>query len=176
MWMRVKPTMEETVAQEILAHYQSYYRLSYSYLKNKEDAMDAVQESAYKAMVKCGHLKNPDAVSSWVYRIVVNTSLDLLRRRAKRPLVLSEQTADLSCAQPDEPPDKVDLSAALSLLDEKEHAIIVLRFYENKKISEITQILGENENTVKSRMYRAFKKMKLELEQEGALPPFEIGG
>ena len=55
MWMRVKPTMEETVAQEILAHYQSYYRLSYSYLKNKEDAMDAVQESAYKAMVKCGH-------------------------------------------------------------------------------------------------------------------------
>ena len=51
MWMRVKPTMEETVAQEILAHYQSYYRLSYSYLKNKEDAMDAVQESAYKAMV-----------------------------------------------------------------------------------------------------------------------------
>ena len=48
--------------------------------------------------------------------------------------------------------------------------------YENKKISEIAQILGENENTVKSRMYRAFKKMKLELEQEGALPPFEIGG
>ena len=41
--------------------------------------------------------------------------------------------------------------------------------YENKKISEIAQILGENENTVKSRMYRAFKKMKLELEQEGAL-------
>ena len=81
------------MAQEILAHYQSYYRLSYSYLKNKEDAMDAVQESAYKAMVKCGHLKNPDAVSSWVYRIVVNTSLELLRRRAKRPLVLSEQTA-----------------------------------------------------------------------------------
>ena len=40
--MRVKPTMEETVAQEILAHYQSYYRLSYSYLKNKEDAMDAL--------------------------------------------------------------------------------------------------------------------------------------
>ena len=107
---------------------------------------------------------------------MVNTSLELLRRRAKRPLVLSEQTADLSCAQPDEPPDKVDLSAALSLLDEKEHAIIVLRFYENKKISEIAQILGENENTVKSRMYRAFKKMKLELEQEGALPPFEIGG
>ena len=76
----------------------------------------------------------------------------------------------------DEPPAKVDLSAALSLLDEKEHAIIVLRFYESKKISEIAQILGENENTVKSRMYRAFKKMKLELEQEGALPPFEIGG
>lgn len=174
--MCVKPTIEERVAQEILSHYQSYYRLSYSYLKNKEDAMDAVQESAYKAMVKCGHLKKPDALSSWIYRIVVNTSLELLRRRAKRNLALLEQAADLSRTQAEDAPVPVDLSAALSLLDEKEHAIIVLRFYENKKISEIAQILGENENTVKSRMYRAFKKMKLELEQDGALPPFEIGG
>ena len=47
--------------------------------------MDAVQESAYKAMVKCGHLKNPDAVSSWVYRIVVNTSLRALAPQGQAP-------------------------------------------------------------------------------------------
>lgn len=174
--MSVKPTMEERVQQEILSQYQSYYRLAYSYVKNKEDAMDVVQDSAYKAIAKCDHLRNPDVVSSWVYKIVVNTALELLRRKAKNRKIETEQAADLSREATETVRDPIDLSSVLSLLDEKEHAIIVLRFYENKKISEVAQILGENENTIKSRMYRAFKKMKLELEQDESLSSFRIGG
>lgn len=60
-----------------------YTYFAYSYVKNKEDALDIVQDSIYKAMTRMDLLKDHDAVKSWFYRIVVNTSLDFLRRNKK---------------------------------------------------------------------------------------------
>lgn len=171
----MNPSIEARVNEEILSHYQSYYRLAFSYLKNREDAMDVVQESVYKAMSKCQHLKKADAVSSWMYKIVVNTALQTLRLRSRAPLPLHD-------TEPPGPPERsgndppADLAGALDQLEEKDRAVLILRYFEDKKLSEVALILDEKESTVKSRLYRALKKMKLNLEQDGPLPPFEIGG
>lgn len=171
----MNPSIEARVTEEILSHYQSYYRLAFSYLKNREDAMDAVQESVYKAMIKCQHLKKADAVSAWMYKIVVNTALQALRNRSRAPLPLHD-------TEPPGPPESAgktppaDLAGALDQLEEKDRAVLILRYFEDRKLSEIALILEEKESTVKSRLYRALKKMKLTLEHDGPLPPFEIGG
>ena len=52
-------------------------------MRNQDDALDVVQESAYRAIKDCKGVRNKDYLSTWIYRIVVNTSLDMLRRKKK---------------------------------------------------------------------------------------------
>lgn len=68
----------EQIADHFIKYKENYYRLKYSYVRNPEDALDIVQESAYKAISSAESLKNPDYIKTWLYRIVVNTSLDFL--------------------------------------------------------------------------------------------------
>ena len=57
----------------------------------------------------------------------------------------------------------IDLQRALNSMSKEDKAVIELRFFEDLKLSEIAEILGENISTIKSRLYRGLKKMKLEL-------------
>ena len=57
------------------------YRLSYSILKNEADAQDAVQEAIYNAYKKLETLKDKRKFKSWIYKIVTNTSFEILRNK-----------------------------------------------------------------------------------------------
>ena len=72
--------LQQQIENEILQSYQSLYRLAYSYVKNPDDAMDVVQESAYKAILHADEMRFRETVKGWLCRIVVNTALDLIRR------------------------------------------------------------------------------------------------
>ena len=108
---------EQAVERALTEGYEKYYRLAYSYVHNEADALDIVQEAAYKAILKSDSLKEPQYVETWVYRIVVNEACSFLRSR--------KESAD---------------------------------------VEEIAKILDENLNTVKSRLYRVMKKLRLNLE------------
>ena len=58
----------------------------------------------------------------------------------------------------------VDLERALNSLSKEDKAVVELKYFEEMKLSEIAKVLGENLSTVKSRLYRSLKKLKLELE------------
>ena len=60
----------------------------------------------------------------------------------------------------------VDLMRALEKLEEKDRAVIVLRYFEDYKLGEIADVLEENVNTVKSRLYRSIKKLKMQLNND----------
>ena len=70
--------------QVLIEKYDRLYRLAYSYVYNEDDALDIVQESACKAICQCNSLKDPSKLYSWICRIVVNTTMDLLRSSKKR--------------------------------------------------------------------------------------------
>ena len=65
-------------------NYERYYRLAYKLMRNQDDALDVVQESAYRAIKDCKGVRNKDYLSTWIYRIVVNTSLDKERNTHRR--------------------------------------------------------------------------------------------
>lgn len=81
--MKCLTGMRKKVEEKFLSNYQNYYRLAYSYVKNESDAMDIVQESAYKAIKEHASLKKEEYISSWIYRIVINTYLDYIRNNRK---------------------------------------------------------------------------------------------
>lgn len=152
----------QNIAEELLLkNYQRYYRLAYSYVKNEQDALDVVQESAYKAIKKCQKIKEASYMETWIYRVVINTALDFLRRSNRET-----PTPDAWEVQYQDEYADIDLMKAMYQLEEKERAVVVLRFFEDRKLEEIAEITEENVNTVKSRMYRALKKLKVHLSEE----------
>lgn len=154
--------VEKETEKILLENYDKYYRLAYSYMKTEQDALDVVQESAYKAIRDCGRVKEKKYIGTWIYRIVVNTALDALRRRG-REISLEEGWREESW-QPSH--EGLELREILDRLDEKEKTVVVLRYFHDLKLEDIAKISGENVNTVKARLYRTLKKMKLELEPE----------
>ena len=153
--------VERETERVLLENYDKYYRLAYSYMKSEQDALDVVQESAYKAIRDCGQVKEQRYIGTWLYRIVVNTALDALRRRGRE--VALEEWQENSW-QPSYA--GLELWKILDRLDEKERTVVVLRYFHDLKLEDIAGILGENVNTVKARLYRTLKKMRMELEPE----------
>ena len=153
--------VERETERVLLENYDKYYRLAYSYMKSEQDTLDVVQESAYKAIRDCGQVKEQRYIGTWLYRIVVNTALDALRRRGRE--VALEEWQENSW-QPSYA--GLELWEILERLDEKERTVVVLRYFHDLKLEDIAGILGENVNTVKARLYRTLKKMRMELEPE----------
>lgn len=157
--------LSQLVADQIITHQQMYYRLAYSYVRNEADALDILQDSIYKALSSLDRLKDPDSIKSWFYRIVVNTSLDQLRRQKREVVTDEEVLAGLDQGQEERYQD-LDLWRALDSLQEELRTIVILRFFEDYKLEEIAQHLQVNLNTVKGRLYRALEKLKLQLSED----------
>ena len=156
-----KRGIEKEVEQEILASYEQLYRLAITYVKNEQDAMDVVQESAYKAMKNAGQVKEETYIKTWLWRIVINTSLDMCKKQKR---IVS------GVFIPEEAKEDVykdwDMLAALEELEERERTIVILKYFEEWKIDDIADLLKENPNTVKSILYRSLKKLKIKMSRE----------
>ena len=154
--------MEQTVYQQLtdylVAHQEDFYRLAFSYVKNRDAALDVVQESIVRALAKADTVRRPEYIKTWFYRILLNESMNHYRRN-KRLVPLEDSVAD-GPAPAGDPAERLDLYAAIDRLDPKEQAIIRLRFFEDMKLEEIARITGVNLNTVKSRLYKSLRKLR----------------
>ena len=156
--------IEQLVEETILKKYNSYYRLAYSYVHNESDAEDIVQNTAYRALRGSRDLRNTEYVETWLYRILLNE----IFRFQKHPESLSyedflEKTGNEGECVEDTYED-FDLKRVLDALPEKDKLVVELRYFEDRKLEDIASVLEENVNTVKSRLYRSLKKMRIMLE------------
>ena len=152
---------KEKVEQVLLDSYQSLYKLAYTYVKNQEDALDIVQESAYKAIKYAESIKDDDYIKTWIWRIVINTSLDYMKKNKK------ECSIDAVAEQGKEDIyTDFDTIKILDILNEKERTVITLRFFQELKLEEIAILLDSNVNTVKTLLYRSLQKLKNHMTKE----------
>ncbi|QQZ08110.1 RNA polymerase sigma factor [Heyndrickxia vini] len=147
----------------IFEHKEDFYRLAYSYVKNSEDALDIVQESIQKAIVAKDFVKNPLSIKSWFYKIVVNTSLDYLRKSKKITLV-NDETLDFFSSGTEDVYQNIDLKRSLEELPLKYRTVIILRYFEDLKIEDIASILSEKVSTVKTRLYKALELLRIKMQ------------
>ncbi|WP_277668608.1 RNA polymerase sigma factor [Caproiciproducens galactitolivorans] len=149
----------------ILSDQDKFYRLVYSYTKNSNDTADVVQEAICKAIEKVHTLKNPEYVKTWLYRILINESINHIRKSGKN---LSTEDVPESTAsyEDDDFAQNCMVYDAVTALDPKLRTVIILRFYEGMKLSEIAQVTNSNLNSVKSRLYKALKLMKATIGSE----------
>lgn len=157
--------LEKQLEDYIIKNEKVFYRLAYSYVKNTEDALDVVQESIYKAFISINSLKNFSYIKTWFFRIIVNVSLDFLRKRKREIATDEEFLLSYDTGVVDQYSD-IDLKRALDILPGKYRSIIILRFFEDLKLDEIAEILDENVNTVKTRLYKALQMLRISLDDE----------
>lgn len=157
-----KETLKKQIADYIISNKEKYYRVAYSYVKNTDDALDIMQESIYKAVAHIDSLQDINYINTWFYRIMVNTSIDFLRKQKKVIPVDNEVLASFVSEINDEY-ENFDLQKAMDDLPEKYKSVVVLRYFEDLKIEEIAEILNENINTIKTRLYKALKLLRIKM-------------
>jgi RNA polymerase sigma-70 factor (ECF subfamily) len=133
-------------------------------LHDPDDAADALQEAMISAFRRAAEFRGDAAVTTWLYRIVVNACLDQLRRRASRPTVPADDEAALDALgqrQGGPAPDPatasdtaLDVEAALQLLPAGQRAALVLVDMLGYSVATAADVLGVSPGTVKSRCAR----------------------
>lgn len=154
---------EEIVEQIILEQYHQYYRLAYSYVKNEADAGDIVQNGAYKALRSSHTLRQPEYAKTWVYRIMLNEIFAFLRKPRMESYEFLQQVQGYEAEYTVDEYTNIDLRRALDSLPEQDKAVITMKYFEDRKLEEIAEILDENISTVKSRLYRGMKKLSVRM-------------
>lgn len=157
--------MENEIINYILKNKEKYYRTAYSYVKNKDDALDIVQDAIVKALKHQNSLKNITYVNTWFYRIIINTCKTHLQKQNR--YIDVEDEALESYGEPTyDHYQPFELGEALDQLSYNEKTIIFLRYFNQLELKEIASIMEQNLSTIKSTLYRALKKLKPILESE----------
>lgn len=154
-------TKEETLTSFLVETQARSYRLAYSVLHDREEALDVVQTAVCRALERQDSLRDPGAVKTWFTRILINACNDLLRQRS-RVIPFPEDGPEPACEDP-EPADET-LARRVDALPAEVGTVIKLRFYEELTLKEIGEVTGQNINTVKSRLYAGLKKLRVAME------------
>jgi RNA polymerase sigma-70 factor (ECF subfamily) len=164
----------EALTPLVERHYRRLYRIALSYLRQREDALDVVQEAFVKVFQTASRWDGSADAGPWLSRVTVNLAIDRWRRNKRRgqtfsPLAEGDHFEVLAAHGP--APDKgVErreagdrLSLALEALPERQRAVVVLRHYQELSLEEIASTLGMSLGTVKSSLHRALHRMRATL-------------
>lgn len=152
------------VVEYIIENQEKFYRLAFSYAKNKEDALDIVQNSICRALESYETIRNINALKTWFYRVLVNESISYIKKNHKEALLYESNTENIVCYENSYKVNE-DLYERINLLALDVQNIIKLRFYEEMSLKEISEIMELNINTVKAKLYRGLKILRQEIQE-----------
>lgn len=134
----------------------SLYKAAKAILNNEDDIGDAIQETILAAYKNISGLKNTKYFKTWITRILINKCNDIIRKNSK--LVFIDEYKDGSYSEEIE--ENMDFNNAFNKLGEEYKVVLNLYYVSGFNSREIAEILEINENTVKTRISRAKKKLK----------------
>jgi RNA polymerase sigma factor (sigma-70 family) len=136
------------------------FKLAMVFLRNPNDAQDAVQESTLKAWRGLSRLRRDAAIRPWFLSIVANQCRSM--RRGRWWSVVRIGTIVRTEPGVDEPDDlRIDLDRELGKLPETDRAVLFLFFYLDLPLDEVGRILDVSPQAAKSRVHRAVKRLRM---------------
>ena len=134
---------------------QSMYKSARAILRNDEDVADAISETILTCWEKIGQLQQDKYFRTWLIRILINKSNDILRKREH--LFYTDEMPEVPTI--DDNFENVEWKEALNSLGEKYRLVVMLYYVERFKTSEISQILEMPESTVRTRLARGREQL-----------------
>ena len=165
----------------VTAYEKNVFNVALQMLGNREDAQDIAQEAFLKAYNSLSSFRGDSKFSSWLYRIVSNLCLDFKRRQSRRPsssLTVEDddgENVQLDIADESQSPETLlerkltreAVRRGLAELPDEQRQILLLREIQGLSYEEIGEAMGLEAGTVKSRIFRARKKLCAYLLKDG---------
>lgn len=149
---------------ELFSKYENQmYRIAFLHVKNENDALDVMQEVAYRTFKNIKTVKNPEYFKTWLTRITMNCAVDYIRNNSKIVQLETnylEEMEEVTESYEREVLLRADLEELLEVLDSEEKNLILLKYYYEYSFQEIAELLKRPLGTVKSILYRALKKLR----------------
>ncbi|MFF2380680.1 RNA polymerase sigma factor [Streptomyces sp. NPDC058108] len=160
---------EEAFAALVVRHAPALVRVATGLLGSRPEAEDAVQEAFISAWRKLPEFHGRSAFGTWIYRIVTNRCLNVLR--ARRPLAPLDTVGELPAPEHTVSPARItesraavrDLRAALSTLSAEQRACWVLREWDGRSYEFIAEAVGISQEAVRARVFRARRRLTHEM-------------
>lgn len=149
-------------AQLIEAVKKQLYKTAYLYLGNEASALEAVDESIYKAFKAIKSLRHPEYFNTWITRILINECKKELKR-LKRIKVVEYMPLDGTHKYDF---DSYTLKEAIAHLPEDLRSVVILRYFLGFTLSKTAQVLDIPQGTIATRQRKALLLLKLELSEE----------
>jgi RNA polymerase sigma-70 factor (ECF subfamily) len=141
-------------------HLEAGYRTALAILRDPDEAHDAVQEAAFKAWRRLPQLNEAGSARAWFLAIVANQCRSMRRTRWWSVIRVPE----IRRAEPDTAIDPTDIERAVARLGREDRLALFLHFYLDLPLEEVGAVLGLTAAGAKTRVYRAAKKLRPDLE------------
>ena len=163
---RYRQSRDREAFTALMVRYQRpIYNAAFWILKSADDARDVAQTVFLKVAEHLDEFDSQHRFFSWIYRIAVNESLNLLRRNGHEEALDDE--VELPDPVADDPEARVrdaertrSIARALTSMSTMDRTVIVLRHFSECSYQEIAQILEVDEKTVKSRLFEARHRLR----------------
>ena len=148
-------------------HKEYLYKMAFLYVKDEQDALEVIHETIYRAFLNIEKLKKAKFFNTWITRILINVSIDFLKKKGKNEM-LDESTPIIKEKCEISTEEKLDLYNAIDLLNDNYKTVIIMMYFNDMKIKDISRVMEIPENTVKTYLRRA-KQALGEVLKEGYL-------
>ncbi|WP_019911301.1 sigma-70 family RNA polymerase sigma factor [Paenibacillus sp. HW567] len=158
------PWEEHAFCDAVLEHSDQLYHIAYSYLRNRNDALEAVQETTCRAWIKRGTLKEPRAFKSWIIRILIYVCIDEQRRRKKSVPTPEEAMGERSV---EDSGSRLEMMWAVEQVKPKYRHVLLLKYYNDMTLTEIAELLKKPEGTIKTWQHKGLKQLRTIMKNRG---------
>ncbi|ELC8434303.1 sigma-70 family RNA polymerase sigma factor [Clostridium perfringens] len=143
------------------------YKMAFLYVKDEQDALEVIHETVYRAFLNIEKLKKAKFFNTWITKILINVSIDFLKKKEKNEMLdestpIKKERCEISTEE------KLDLYNAIDLLNDNYKTVIIMMYFNDMKIKDISRVMETPENTVKTYLRRA-KQALGEVLKEGYL-------
>jgi RNA polymerase sigma-70 factor (ECF subfamily) len=150
------------------------YRISRSILSNDDMAEEAVRAAHIRAFANLDRYEPAGKFGAWLARLAFNDALTLRRHATGAVPAAPAPTPELVAATDEVTASKQQLEAAIDALPEVFRTVLVLRVVEDLSGVEVAVCLGLNETTVRTRLFRAQQRLKVDVARRLRAEPFNI--
>lgn len=156
---------KEAFTEIILSIKNDLYKIAKTRISNESDIEDLIQETMIDSYKHIKSLREPYKLKMWVIKILVNNCNKLYRRKYRKDISIDEYNIDnyIVLNSQKDIDDDLNFYYLIKNLKYEERIVVVLYYKEQYSIEEISKILKMNKNTVKTKLYRARKNIKVNI-------------
>jgi len=147
----------------ILENKDKLYKIAFVYLRNREDALDIVQDSVVKSYLYLEKIKDMEALDKWFTKLLINTAIDFIRKNTKIIYLENKNIDDLI---ENSNKESLTFNEIIECLDLELKGVIILKYFYGYKINEVSEILEISESQVKNKLHKSLKLLRRDVKEE----------